>query len=128
MTTVAADAFPGAAVAFCDDFAGEEAFADAFLPAADLADFFAGAGLDAMMMTYASVLVFVWWMGVRAKTPPLSTVVVHHRSRRLRALGYSAASPAVSETCCTSGLPRRAAPVLRPFVADDRRARVGSAV
>src|SRR4051794_1030808 len=64
VTTGAADVFAGAAgaAAFRGDFAGEGAFAAAFLPAAgaaDLADFFAGASLDAMVMTYASILVFV---------------------------------------------------------------------
>jgi hypothetical protein len=51
VTTEAADDFADAAAAFCDDFAGAGAFAAAFLPAvggADLADFFAGAGLDAI--------------------------------------------------------------------------------
>jgi hypothetical protein len=60
VTTKVADAFFGVTAAFCAELAGGEVFATAFLPAAgaaDLADFFAGAGLDAMVMTYASVLV-----------------------------------------------------------------------
>src|SRR3954454_15703230 len=78
VTTEAADAFLGTAAAFCADFAGAEAFAAVFLPAAgaaDLADFFAGAGLDAMVMTYASVLIFIGRMGARANSLPLAHLI-----------------------------------------------------
>ena len=87
--TTEAAAFFGAVADFCADFAGAEAFAAAFLPAAgaaDLADFFAGAGLDAMVMTYASTLVSISWRGVRAK-PPLGSAALRHTSLSSRLVG-----------------------------------------